>query len=280
MLISSRTNLVHNSAINRLRTNRSEMNNNVNSLSGGSRLTRPGQDTGGFMVSTRMNQDQVALGQSIRNINDGISMLQTADKSISNLEGLVIRLRELAIQSANGTYNSVDRANMSEEFQVVTSEIDRMVADVHFNKQSIFNNSETSFDFQVGYLGSGTQRISIDMTTLNADTTTMGLTSATNGIATRALAEVAIEETSDVMDDVIAMRAYVGAYHQRMEIALDNANVINQNLVESEGVISDTDFATASTELTSGSIREQAGLATMGQARNIQQSTIAGLLQS
>jgi len=252
----------------------------TNALSTGSRITNPGKDTGGFMVATRMNQENVALGQSIRNINDGISMLQTADSSISNLESQVIRLRELAIQATNATYNDTDRANMSEEFTNVTDEIDRLVADVNFNQQSIFDNTETSFDFQVGYHGAQTQRISIDMTTLNADTSTMGLTSATNGISTRTLAAIAVEETSDVMDDVIAMRAYVGAYHQRLELALDNASNFQQNLLASEGVISDTDFAKTSAELTSHSIKEQAGLATMGQAKAIQQSTITGLLQS
>ena len=280
MLISSRTNLVHNSTVTRLRKNRLEINTNTNALATGTRLSRPHLDNAAWMVSTRMNQDKVAVGQSIRNINDGISMLQTAETSISNLESQVIRLRELAIQAANSTYDADDRASLSEEYIHVSTEIDRLVSDAHYNRQSIFSNTETSFDFQVGYLGATTQRISVDMTTLNANTTSLGLTSATNGIASQALAEVAIDETSNVMDEVITMRAYVGAYHQRLEIALENAHVFNHNLAASEAVIADTDFASASAELTAGSIREQAGLATMGQAKSIQQSTISGLLQS
>jgi flagellin len=280
MLISSRTNLVHNSAINHLRQNRSEMNNNSQALTTGSRITKSGIDIGGFMVSTRMNQDSAGLQQSIRNINDGISMLQTADSDVRELESLVNRLRELAIQSSNETYSNTDRVNLTTEYQTVTGEIDRLVTTANFNQINIFNNSDTSFDFQVGYLGSSTQRISIDLTNINASTTSLGLTSATTGISNVADAQTAIEETSTAMDSILTMRSYIGAFHQRLEIALDNATTFNLNLNTSESVIADTDYANASAELASTSIREQSSMATMGQARQIQQNVISGLLQS
>jgi flagellin len=280
MLISSRTNLVHNSTINRLRQNRSDMNLNSQALASGTRITQSGIDIGGFMVSTRMNQDSAGLQQSIRNINDGISMLQTADSDVRELESLINRLRELSIQGSNETYSDADRVNLSTEYQTVTDEIDRLVQNSNFNQINIFNNSDTSFDFQVGYLGSADQRISIDLTNIRASTSSLGLSSATNGIGTVQLAQAAVEETSTALDSILTMRSYIGAFHQRLEIALDSATTYNLNLNTAESVIADTDYASSSAELTSTSIKEQSGMATMGQARQIQQNVISGLLQS
>jgi flagellin len=256
------------------------MTYNSQALSGGSRLTKSGIDIGGFMVSTRMNQDSAGLRQSIRNINDGISMLQTADSDVREIESLINRLRELAIQGSNETYSQANRVDLTTEYQEVTSEIDRLVNNSNFNQINIFNNSDTSFDFQVGYLGSSTQRISIDLTNIKASTTSLGLTSATNGISTVNLAQTAVDEASTALDTVLTMRSYIGAFHQRLEISLDNATSYNLNLNTAESVIADTDYASSSAELTSTSIREQSGMATMGQARQIQQNVISGLLQS
>jgi len=282
MLISSRTNLIHNSTINRLRRNRLDMNQATQSLTTGTRITNAGEDTGGFMVSTRMNQDSAGLQQSIRNINDGISMLQTVESDIQELQSMVTRMRELAIQASNETYNSTDRTNMDTEYQIVAGEIDRLVGSANFNRIGFFNSTDSSFDFQVGYLGSSSQRISIDLTQVRADTSSLGLISASStvGISTLAGAQSAVGESSTAMDSLIAMRSYVGAVHQRLDIALDNANTYNLNLNTTESVIADTDYANASAEMTATSIREQTGQATMGQARQIQQSVITGLLQS
>ena len=249
MLISSRTNLVHNSSVNRLRQNRADLTRNTQSISSGSRIVSAGDDSGGFMVSTRMNQENVGLQQGIRNINDGISFLQTAEGALSNLESMINRLRELSIQASNSTYSTTDRQQMTTEYQSVTDGITQLFNSASFNRIGFFNSTDTSFDFQVGYRGGISQRISIDLTDLNANLTSLGISaSAANGLDTVALAQAAVGETDTAMDNVITMRTYIGAVHQRLEIALNNATTYEHNLSSSESVIADTDYVHASAE--------------------------------
>ena len=261
-----------------MKTNAREMSSAMQQLSTGNRINSAGDDAAGVAVVQSMTAQIRGLNQAVRNANDAVNMLQTAEGSMVEQTNMLQRMRELAVQAANGTYSSTQRDYLKTEFDQLGSQIDDISADTTWNGKQLLdetdNDSGTSgmFEFQVG-LDSG-QNISITID----DMSLSGLGASGLDISTASGASSAIGDIDDALDLINAQRAEIGAGINRLTYAADNLSNISANVSASRSTIQDTDYASASTQLSKAQIIQQASTAMLAQA-NQQPQTVLALLK-
>lgn len=244
----------------------------VSSISSGYRLTSAGTDAAGYSISSRLQNDQVGIKKAIENTHQGISMLQTADGSLSQISSMLVRMRELAVQSSTETYTNSDRAMLDAEYTNLFKEIDRVAADTTFNNTiNLLSSTDNSFVVQVGYLSNSDHRIEIDLTNLNSDTTTIGM-NASPDLSTQSNAMTAINTIDTALNSMSEKRTFIGSYLNRLESTLADATNLNENLTGSLSRIVDVDYAVESASMTQNQILRQASVAALAQAKNVNAS--------
>lgn len=226
-------------------------------LSTGKRINGAKDDAAGQGIASRMTAQIRGLDQAIRNSNDGISMLQTADGAMEEVSNMLQRMRELAVQSANDTNGSSDLAALSVEFAALSEEITRIDSDTLWNSFSLFDSSTLSF--QVG-ANSG-------------DAVTVTIDSISTQVSAVAIATVSTLDTA--IDNLNTSRAKLGAGINRLTYAANNALSISTNTSASRSRIMDTDYAKTSAELARTQIVQQAATAMLAQANQGAQSVLA-----
>jgi len=258
------------------------LSSSLEKISSGLRINRAGDDAAGLGVATRMETDNVSLKQAMRNTNDGISLVQTAEGSLEQLTNILIRFRELSVQASNETYTSTDRGMIGTEMTALRDEYKRITTLANFNEQSLLNNS-TTLSIQVGIDSGSNNRIDIvmsdlatslgatDFTNLGTLFSTAGLGNATN--ATSAAANLAILDSA--INELSDRRATLGSLQNRFENALAEASTYSTNLAASQSQILDVDYASESANMTRYQIQSQAGVAALAQAKAIPQSIIS-----
>jgi len=257
---------------NNANKSQSSVQKSVGRISSGSRLTDAGADAAGFSISSRLHNDQIGVKKAIDNTNQGISMLQTAEGSLSQISNILIRMRELAVQSSTETYTNSDRSMLNSEYTQLFSEIDRIVGDTTFNESiDLLNSTDDSFVLQVGYLSNSDHRIAIDLTQLNSDTTTIGL-NASPDLSTQTNAMAAINTIDSAINEMGSKRSFVGSYINRLESTLADATSLSENLTGSVSRIVDVDYAVESAAMTQNQILRQASVAALAQAKNVNSS--------
>ncbi len=234
---------------------------NFEKLSSGLRITKAADDAAGLAVSESMRADLRSLNVAVRNTNDGISMVQTAESSLAELGGLLSRMRELAVQAGSGVLQTNERAYLNTEFVSVRSEIDRIADVTEFNGQLLSNGTGT-VAVQVGIRNSTNDRISI--TLQDGNTAAFALNATTIGSATAAQAAITAVDTA--IDSNNTSRAAYGAVQNRLTSALHNLESYSENLVAAESRIRDVDFASETADMTRNSIFQQAGVSVLAQA--------------
>jgi flagellin len=212
----------------------------------------------------------------MRNANDGISMIQTAEGGLNEIHSILVRMRELSVQSASETYNSDDRELINTEFKQLASELNRIASVANFNRTDILASTDSSYSIQIGIQNTSNDRITINLQGLAATGNALGLnTLFGSGITSVSNASAAISTIDAALDDVSDRRATLGAFQNRLESALNEAASYSENLGASASQILDVDYAQESSNMTKYQIMQQAGVAALGQAKAIPQSIIS-----
>jgi len=247
---------------------------NFAKLSSGQRINTAGDDAAGLAISERMKSQMRSMSQAERNAMDGLSLLQTAEGALNENSGILSRMRELAMQSANATLGSSERAALQVEFTALTSEIDRIADSTEFNGQKLLDVGG-SFDFQVGITAGPESQISATTVPMKAatygvaalDLTTLDITSAANSRGALDTIDKAIAETSTT-------RAGLGATQNRLQVTIANLQSANNNLSAANSRIRDVDVAEESAAMTRNNILSQAGVAVLAQANQLPQMAL------
>jgi len=245
-------------------------------LSSGLRVNSAKDDAAGLAIAERMNAQVRGMNVAARNANDGISLAQTAEGALGKIGDAMQRMRELAVQSANGTNNSQDRDNLQSEFQQLNDEVARIVAGTRFNGTVLFDGSSTAFTFQVGAGTDATDTLSINTVDLTATVASLGALNISGVDSTGALAAITALDTGII--DTTTARATFGAAQNRFDSVIGSLMVFAENLSAARGRIMDADFAAETAALSRAQILQQAGNAMVAQANQLPQQVLT-LLQ-
>ncbi len=274
MPVTVNTNLFSINAQKNLARTQGDLTTAMQRLSSGLRINMAKDDAAGLAVATRMDAQARGLVVAERNANDGISLLQVADNALQSMGGVLQRMRELAVQSANGTYSNADRALMDAEYQELSAELDRIATQANFNGQSILAPTapatSTTFTFQVGANNGETISVTLaDATAVNA---------SAGDITTAANANTALGNLDNALSTVNTQLSTVGAAQSRLENTISNLRAMQEAQRASFSRIMDADFAAETARMTRAQILQQAGVSTLAQANASPQLALA-LLQ-
>jgi flagellin len=257
---------------------------NMEKLSSGDRIIRAGDDASGLAVSEKMRSQIRGLNQASKNINNGISFIQTTEGYLNETTDVLQRIRELAVQSANGIYSDEDRMQIQVEVSQLVAEVDRVASQAQFNGMNMLTGRFSStadevMQFQVGANVDQNTRVYIGTMTAQA----LGLAGAQGtdekiSIASPDEANMVLATVDEALKNVNKQRADLGAYQNRFEMAAKGVNIAAENTQASESRIRDTEMASEMVEFTKNQILTQAGTAMLAQS-NSQSQTVLALLQ-
>ena len=233
-------------------------------LSSGLRVNSAKDDAAGLAIANRMNAQVRGINVSIRNANDGISLIQTAEGALGTVTDSLQRMRELAIQAQNATNGTSDRANMDVEYQQLSQEITRIAAQTKFNGIAIIGAGAAANVYQVGANNGDT--LTVTTTTVN----TVG-----GSLTTSANASTAVAALDTALDTITTNRATYGAAINRFGMAIQNLQVTGENQAAARGRILDADFAAETSNLSRAQILQQAGSAMIAQANQLPNQVMA-----
>ena len=277
MALSILTNVASLNAQRNLSSTQTALSASIGRLSSGMRINSAADDAAGLGISENLKSDLRSLAQAQRNANDGVSMTQVAEGSMNEMSGIVIRMRELSVQSANQTLGTTERGYIQTEFTQLRNEINRISAVTEFNGQKLIDGSASAgLSFQVGKDNSTNDRIAMSVTRLTTSTlgsTSLRLASATLSTVTGARA--AMGAFDKAIEQLSTARSKVGAVQNRMVVTISNLGVAQENLAAANSRIRDVDVAAESSQLTKAQILSQAGLAVLSQANQLPQSALS-----
>jgi flagellin len=253
-------------------TNRA-MATSMERLSSGFRINKASDDAAGLAISENLRALTRGLRQANRNANDGISLVQVAEGSLNETSNMLIRLRELAVQSSSDTIGDTERKFLDVEYQQLKSEIQRITESTEFNGYELLNGSGGVIDIQVGVNNDPFKdRISFNSSAANASLDALGLTAET--IGSKQGAQLSLDVVDSALTSVNAIRANFGALQNRLVSTAQNLLVADENFSAANSRIRDTDVAAETAEMTRNNIMLQAGISVLGQANNAQQMAL------
>ncbi len=239
------------------------LNRSLERLSSGLRITRASDDAAGLAISERFRSEIRSLQQAQRNANDGVSLLQIAEGALNETSGNLIRLRELAIQSANGTLGSGERATLNQEFGDLVAEIDRIASVTEFNGTAVLNAaSGVTVTFQVGVNNTTNDRITVS----GVDATAGGIGVSGISISTVTGAQSALALLDSAINTVASLRGAFGTAQNRLESTIRSLGVSVENTSAAESRIRDVDVASETAILVRNQVLQQAGVSVLAQA--------------
>jgi flagellin len=239
-------------------------------LSSGLRVNSAKDDAAGLAIAERMNTQVRGMNVAIRNANDGISLAQIAEGGLGQLTGMLQRMRELAVQSANATNTTADRTSLDQEFQQLGQEITRTIGATSFNGLAIIGADAGARAFQVG--ANSTNQVTLTTTNLSSDATITAVTGG--GVTTAAAASTAMSNIDAALSTVNSQRALYGAVQNRFEAIISSLQVGAENTAAARGRIMDADFAAETANLSRAQILQQAGTAMVAQANQLPQQVL------
>ncbi len=262
---------------NAMKVNSRAMSSAMEQLSTGSRINSAKDDAAGLAIGQNMTTQIRGLNQAVRNANDGINMMQTAEGAMVEQSNMLQRMSELATQASNGTYSDTQRGYLNTEFAALSTQIGKIASQTTWNGRQILDGTDAvsigatsgQFDFQVGQSSGQTISVTISAMTVSS------LSLSGLSVATASDASAAITTLSDALDTINNQRATIGAGINQLTYAADNLTNISSNVTASRSSIMDTDYATASTQLSKTQIIQQASTAMLAQANQQPQSVLA-----
>ena len=274
MALTVNTNVTAMSAANSLNNTQGALSQTLARVSSGMRITRAADDAAGSAVAHNLSTEARSGRQAIRNANDGISVIQTAEAATKEVLSILDRLRELAVQSSSSTLASTERGYINTEATALEAEIQRIAKVTEFNGIKLGDGSLGSVAVQVGVTAHSNSRISISLASL---TTGSGLGISAINLNTAAGAIGAITTLDLALKSVNTARATYGATQNRLDSAVSHMSSYVEALSSAASRIQDADYAHETAEMTRLQVMQQAGVAALGQAKSMNASVI-GLL--
>ena len=244
-----------------LATNSLQFGKSMEKLSSGLRINRAGDDAAGLAISEGLKADIRSLEQAGRNAADGISLVQTAEGSLDEVSNILLRMKELAEQSLNGTLSNTDRGYLDSEYTALSSEIDRIAAGTEFNGVALLGGG-LDVDIQVGIGTTSNDSVDVTLST-NMNASTIGISA---GVDTASNAGTAMGEIDTAIANVTEARSDFGAVQNRLESSIRAIGMTAENLSAANSRIRDVDIASETSRMTSFQILQQAGVSMLAQA--------------
>ena len=257
------TNVASLNAQRNLNSTQLMMSKSMERLSSGLRINRAGDDAAGLAISQNMQANIRSMNQAVRNANDGISLVQTAEGALNETSNILQRMRELATQAANGVLSESQRANIQVEFSNLQSEINRISAVTDFNGTKLLDGSlSTGTTLQIG-IGTSTND-TLSVTIGNANTSTLSVSA--NFVSTQGAAQSALSAIDSAIQSVSTARGNLGAVQNRLQSTINNLQVAVENTSAANSRIVDVDVAAETANMTKAQILAQAGVSVLSQA--------------
>jgi flagellin len=270
MPMSINTNVLSLTTQRNLGANQSSLSTSMQRLSSGLRVNTSKDDAAGMAIASRMETQIRGMNIAARNANDAISLVQTAEGAIGRVSDMLQRMRELAVQAANATNNTGDRGNLDAEFQELSKEVTRTIANTRFNGSAILAGGAGTSSYQVG--ANSTDRV--DVVTTQLDTASQITNVTGGGVTTASNASTAMANIDDALTLVNTQRAMYGAVQNRFEAMIQVLQVNSENTSAARGRIMDADFATETANLSRSQILQQAASAMVAQANAMPQQVL------
>lgn len=279
MAIIVNTNVASLVAQRNLNTTNKALHTSLQRLSSGLRINSARDDAAGLAISNKMTAQIRGLNQAVRNSNDAISFAQTAEGALQESTNILQRMRELAVQSSNGTYSSGDRDSMQEEFGQLMSELTRIAENTKFNGVVLLNAGISQKTFHIGADAGQTISLTIGYTGASAQAMTAGGLSvngaAIGGGASAGTLSGAITSIDTAISRVDTVRGKLGAFQNRLDSTVSNLTNISENISASRSRIMDADFAQETATMTRAQILQQSGIAMLTQSNMIPQAALS-----
>lgn len=269
MALSVNTNMYSLNAQRNVAQSQSTLGTAMQRLSSGSRVNSAKDDAAGLAVTSRMSAQISGLNQAVRNANDAVSMVQTAEGALVEVTNMLQRMRELAVQSSNGTLDDTQRGYLGAEYDALVDAIDKVSANTTWNGMALLGDDADTYTMQVGADVDGTLDITFEL----ADASTLGV--AAGDIDDQTDANAMIGDLDTALGDVAGWRADLGAKANQLSFLADNLSNVSMNTAASRSRILDTDYAQATTELARTQIIQQAATAMLAQANQQPQAVLA-----
>jgi len=259
------TNVPSLSARRTLGVNNEKQAQTLGKLSSGTRIVRSADDAAGLAISEKLKAQVRSTNQAERNANDGISLIQTAEGGLNEVSNILIRLRELAIQSASDTVGDSERKFTDLEYQNLKSEIERISQVTEFNGKKLLNGAGEKYDFQIGINNNDfNDRISYDAQLTNSSVGALGVDGLS--VSSKQDAQASLEMVDAAIQNVSGQRAELGAVQNRLTSTIQNLQVSSENLNAANSRIRDTDYAAETAKNAKLSILTNAGTAVLSQS--------------
>lgn len=238
---------------------------NLEHLSSGSRIVRAADDAAGLAISEKMKSHIRSIGQSMRNANDGISMIQTAEGAMNETGNILTRFRELSIQAASDTIGDVERGFIDKEVQQLNLEIDRIAKSTEYNGRKLLAGEGEKLEIQVGLKNDAAlDRFVYDIAKVNSTSEFLGVSGM--NVATKEAAQNNLDKIDNAISSLSGNRAELGALQNRLQSSVNNMAIYNENLSAGNSRIRDIDVASETAELTKNNILTQATTSVLSQA--------------
>lgn len=236
-------------------------------LSSGNRINKAGDDAAGLAISEKLKASIKGHVQAERNAGDGISMIQTAEGGLNEVSNILVRLRELSVQSASDTVGDTERQFSNLEFQHLSKEIDRIAASTQYNGKDLLSGKGDTLDFQIGiYNNPDNDRLSYRPQDTDSSTEALGIGGM--AVATKGDAQENLEKLDSAINALNANRANLGALQNRLVSTISNLQVKTENLAAANSRIRDADIAVETAELTKSNILSSSASSVLSQANN------------
>ena len=276
MAITVRTNAAAGRALTDLNKTSRSLSRSFERISSGLRISRAADDAAGLGVAENLRAQQTSATVAARNTNDGISAITVAEGATNEVGNLLVRMRELAVQSSSETLGATERGYAQSEFASLQSEVDRIANVTEFNGTKLADGSTASLNIQVGTNNTADDRIEVGFSDMRS--ATLGVDTANTAVDTAANAQTAIDDIDAAISTVNSARASYGASENRLGSALNNIETFGQTVQAAESQIRDADFGAETASLSNKQILQQAGVSILGQAKQINQAALS-LLQ-
>jgi len=273
------SNLASINSIRNLNKTQSSLQTSLQRLSSGLRINSAKDDASGLAIAEGFTKQIRGNAVAIRNAGDGISLGQTAETSLGQVADNLQRIRELAVQAANGAIGDTERAQIQKEVDQLTQELSRNIQTSEFNGQALLSATST-LTFQVGFEGTANNRVDVstaNVTGIAGYSATLSATGTVN-VTTSATASAAIASVDTAITTITNSRATFGAVQNRFEAVISNLESFNESLTAARSRIQDADFAAETANLTRAQILQQAGISILAQANTLPQAALS-LLQ-
>ncbi|MCL2541326.1 MAG: flagellin [Nocardioidaceae bacterium] len=283
MSLRINTNIDALTAYRNLTTTQTSMSQSVERLSSGLRINKAADDAAGLAISQGLTAQINGIGQAVRNSQDGINVVQTADGALTEVQSILQRVRTLTVQGANDSNDANARGDITTEITALGSELDRIKSTTSFNGTNLLDGT-ANLSFQVGSASGSSNQISVDLTSggtnkvdLSSGTLLSGA-AALSSASTASAFNAALGDLDTSIQNVSTLRANLGAIQNRFQHTINNLSVTQENLQASNSSIVDTDMAQEMSNYSRTQILSQAGTSMLKQANSAAQSVLS-LLQ-